>query len=271
MEEAVLAVTVGTLNLASGRGRHGVPLDRRALGAALGPLADLPVDVLCLQEVDVGQPRSHHLDQARVAAQAIGATSWRFAPTLAGTPSPWRTWTRAIPQLLGDGIQAGVPPLFGNALLSRSVVRRWHVLGLTGSRARLPVRAPDPRYGSESWWWIPDEPRVAIAAELDGVTVVSAHLSFWPPAALRQLLRLQSWLRSLPAPVVVAGDLNLPGAVPTAVLRGHRLVRSPTYPAAGPRVQLDHVIGLGGLGALSSGVRRLDVGDHLAAWARLAL
>lgn len=265
-----MTVTVATLNLASGRGTQGIPLDGASLSAALVPLSDLCVDVLCVQEVDVGQPRSHHLHQGKVAAQVTGSTSWRFAPTLVGTPSPWPTWTQAVPALLTAGTEC-VAPLFGNALLSRHAVRRWHVLRLRGSPARLPVRAPDPREGGQRWWWVPDEPRVAIAAELDGVTVVGTHLSFWPPAACRQLRRLRKWAATLPAPVVVAGDLNLPGTLPAALLGGRRLVQHLTYPAGAPRLQLDHIVGVGRLAVSSAGVMRLDVGDHLAVWVALAL
>lgn len=264
-----MTFTVATLNLASGRGVDGAPLDGPHLRDALAPLADPAVDVLCLQEVDVGQSRSHRVHQALAAAEATGLPHWRFVPTLQGTPGPWRTWTRTDPVLMAE--TTVVRPLFGNVLLTRHPVRRWHVLGLGGSRARLPVQGPDSRRGGQRWWWVPDEPRVAIAAELDDLTVVGTHLSFWPPAACRQLLRLRVGIAALPAPVVVAGDLNLPGPLPAAMLGGDRLLRHATYPASGPRLQLDHIVDLGRLSATSAGVKRLDVGDHLTAWATLRI
>jgi endonuclease/exonuclease/phosphatase family metal-dependent hydrolase len=136
---------------------------------------------------------------------------------------------------------------------------------LGAGRARLPLRAPDPRTGAVRLWWFPDEPRVAVAAELDGVTVVATHLSFAPHTAVRQLLRLRRWARSLPGPVVVAGDLNLPGRVPSRLLGGRPLVVARTFPAAGPRAQLDHLVAVGdGLCATDAAARVLTVGDHRA-------
>lgn len=204
------------------------------------------------------------MHQAAEAALALRAVDWRFAPTVSGTPSPWRTTEPVAPSLLDAG--AAVPGLlFGIALLSRLPVRAWHVLGLGTSRGRLPMRAPGPG-GEPRWWWVPDEPRLAVAAELDAGTVVTAHLSFWPPAAIRQLRRIRSWMHTLPAPVVLAGDLNLPGPVPARVLGGDALLRARTYPREQPRVQLDHVLAAGGpVSAVASTVHALPVGDHRAA------
>jgi endonuclease/exonuclease/phosphatase family metal-dependent hydrolase len=147
-------------------------------------------------------------------------------------------------------------------------VRRWSVLGLGSGRARLPLRAPDPRTGRPQLWWIPDEPRAAVAAELDGLTVVATHLSFSPPTAVRQLRRLRAWLAQLPGPVVLAGDLNLPGGLPARLRGGRAAVRTPTYPADRPRLQLDHLL-LHGLRAEDAEARALPVGDHLLLTARV--
>jgi endonuclease/exonuclease/phosphatase family metal-dependent hydrolase len=253
------AVRVDTLNLAAGRGASGVPLSVADLAAAV---TELDADVLALQEVDAGQPRSHRADQAAVVAEAVGAVDWRAAATLAGTPAPVRTWRPLAPPLLRGPGPAPAEPYFGIALLSRLPVRRWSALGLGTGRACLPIRAPDPRTGRPRLWWIPDEPRAAVAAELDGLTVVATHLSFFPPTAIRQLRRLRTWLAELPGPIVVAGDLNLPGRLPGRLLGARPAVRTPTYPAARPRVQLDHLL-LRGLQARDAGARALAVGDHL--------
>jgi endonuclease/exonuclease/phosphatase family metal-dependent hydrolase len=142
------------------------------------------------------------------------------------------------------------------------------VLDLGAGRARLPLRAPDPRTGELRIWWIPDEPRAALAAELDGLTVVATHLSFAPVTAMLQLRRLRAWLTTLPAPVLVAGDLNLPGTLPARLLGAESLARAATYPAARPRFQLDHLLGRG-LRADDVRARALPVGDHRALTARL--
>jgi endonuclease/exonuclease/phosphatase family metal-dependent hydrolase len=257
------ALRVGTLNLASGRGPDGRVLDALRLAAAV---AGLDVDVLAVQEVDAGQPRSAGTDQAAVLADALGAADWRAAATLTGTPSPFRgTWTAADPDDLRGPGDAVTAPAYGVALLSRRPVHRWAALGLGTGRARLPVRAPDPGTGRPRTWWVPDEPRVAVAACLDGLTVVATHLSFSPPTAVRQLRRLRRWAASLPGPVVLAGDLNLPGGVPARLLGAARLVTGPSFPAHAPRLQLDHVLALGGaVTGSDAAARALAVGDHRA-------
>jgi endonuclease/exonuclease/phosphatase family metal-dependent hydrolase len=252
-------VRVGTLNLASGRSSSGRSLDAAALRAAL---ADVDVDHLAVQEVDVGQPRSHAVDQPAEVAAALGAVDWRFAAAVAGTPDPFRSWTPLDPPALrGPGEQL-LGPHYGIALASRLPVRRWSVRSLGAGRAKLPLQAPDPRTGRLRWWWFPDEPRLAIAAELDTCTVVATHLSFAPHTAVRQLVRLRRWAATLPGPVLLAGDLNLVGPVPARVFGARRLVRAPSYPAAAPRVQFDHVLAPASLDAQRPVVRQLAIGDH---------
>ncbi|MGY1642872.1 endonuclease/exonuclease/phosphatase family protein [Geodermatophilus sp. SYSU D00703] len=255
------AVRIGTANIASGRSSAGAVLTPAELRAAVG---GLDVDVLAVQEVDAGQPRSHRTDQAAVLAEGLGAAHWRSAVTLTGTPDPFRTWAAAEPAVRGPHPD-GAGPVYGIALVSRLPVLDWSVLGLGTGRARLPVQGPDPRVGGRRWWWVPDEPRIALAARLAHLTVVTTHLSFAPHTAVRQLLRLRRWAAGLPGPVVVAGDLNLPGSVPARLLRATPLVRAPSFPADEPRVQLDHLLALGnGLRARDGGTRVLPVGDHRA-------
>jgi endonuclease/exonuclease/phosphatase family metal-dependent hydrolase len=250
------AVRIGTANIASGRSPAGAVLAPAELRAAVG---GLDVDVLAVQEVDAGQPRSHRTDQAAVLAEALDAAYWRGAVTLTGTPDPFRTWTPAEPAVRGPHPDTAAPA-YGIALVSRLPVLEWSVLGLGTGRARLPVRGPDGRR-----WWVPDEPRIALAARLAHVTVVTTHLSFAPHTAVRQLLQLRRWVAGLPGPVVVAGDLNLPGSVPARLLRATPLVRAPSFPAVEPRLQLDHVLALGdGLRARDGRTRVLPVGDHRA-------
>jgi endonuclease/exonuclease/phosphatase family metal-dependent hydrolase len=247
------------LNLASGRDAGGRSVDPSALRAAL---AGVDADVLAVQEVDVGQPRSHSVDQPAEVAAALRATDWRFAAAVAGTPDPFRSWTPVDPPvLLGPG-EPLTGPHYGIALVSRLPVRRWSVLALGAGRAKLPLQAPDPRTGRTRWWWFPDEPRLAIAAELDGCTVVGTHLSFAPHTALRQLVRLRRWTATLPGPVLLAGDLNLVGPLPVPAFRARRLVSEPSYPAAVPRVQFDHVLGPAALRPERPEVRQLAIGDH---------
>ena len=251
---------VGTFNLASGRDAGGRSVDAATLRSAL---AEVEADVLAVQEVDVAQPRSHHVDQAAEVAAALHAVDWRAAAAVAGTPSPFRSWDVVDPPVLrGPDDAAPDAPHYGIALVSRLPVRRWSVLPLGAGRARLPLQAPDPRTGANRWWWFPDEPRLAIAAELDGCTVIGTHLSFAPHTAARQLLRLRRWAATLPGPVLVAGDLNLVGPLPARVFGAQRLVSGPSYPAGAPRVQFDHLLGPATLVPHRPQVRRLAIGDH---------
>lgn len=250
---------IGTLNLASGRDGGGRSIDAAALRAAA---AEVDADVLALQEVDACQPRSHLVDQPAEVAAALGAPDWRFAAAVAGTPDPFRSWAPVDPPVLRGPGEPPARPHYGIALVSRAPVRRWSVLALGAGRSKLPLQAPDPRTGQNRWWWFPDEPRLAIAAELEHCTVVSTHLSFAPHTALRQLVRLRRWCARLPGPVVLAGDLNLAGPVPARVFGATRLVSGPTYPAAAPRLQFDHLLGPDGLDPQRPEVRRLAFGDH---------
>jgi endonuclease/exonuclease/phosphatase family metal-dependent hydrolase len=263
-------VRVATVNLASGRDVTGESLHAGELAAAV---AELDADVVAVQEVDVGQPRSHGVDQPAVVAAALGATDWRYAATILGTPAPdpVRSWMPIEPVVLRSPDGAARGPRYGVALFSRVPVRRWHVLGLAAGRARLPLRGPDPASGQDRTWWFPDEPRAAIAAELDGLTVIGTHLSFAPHTATRQLRRLQVWSSQFPAPVLVAGDLNLPGPLPAIITGGQRMFCGPTFPAPEPRLQLDHLLSLNGLTGTDQDARWLAVGDHCAISATIAV
>jgi endonuclease/exonuclease/phosphatase family metal-dependent hydrolase len=250
-------VRLATLNLLFGLSLDDMRVDRDRLAAAV---ASLDADVLGLQEVDRDQPRSGGLDLTAVAAEALGAVAHRFEPALLGTPGGiWRPTT---------GGADGAPdrgPAYGVGLVSRVPVESWHVVRLPAA----PVRSPVPLPGTRRVVWLKDEPRVGLAAVLvtpsGPMTVATTHLSFVPGWGLVQLRRLVRELRRLPGPRVLLGDLNLPGPVPAWTSRWRPLVRGRTFPAPGPRLQLDHVLADGPLPGPASGeVRRLAVSDHLA-------
>jgi endonuclease/exonuclease/phosphatase family metal-dependent hydrolase len=272
-------VRVATFNLWSGRpAPTGGPLvrpgtDPAALARSAAALADLGVDVLAVQEVDVGQPRSQHVDQLAMVAEAFGATAWRFVPTLLGAPGPARGWERAAQGAAAERRVAD-GPAYGIGLVSRRPVLAWRVRELGTSRARLPV-ALEGRGRLPRVVFVPDEPRIAVAAVVDGplgpVSVLSTHLSFAPVAAWRQLRSLVRWAASLPGPRVLAGDLNLPGPLPARLTGWSALARAVTYPSPAPRVQLDHLLTDVGGDVLDPAARtvRLEVSDHLALLADL--
>ena len=57
----------------------------------------LHADVLALQEVDRGQPRSHGADLAAIAADAMGAVEHRFVATMTGAPPAWSAASTRLP------------------------------------------------------------------------------------------------------------------------------------------------------------------------------
>jgi endonuclease/exonuclease/phosphatase family metal-dependent hydrolase len=148
------------------------------------------------------------------------------------------------------------------ALISRLEVKRWHVLRLRAAPVRSPVMVPG---GRGRFLLLRDEPRVVLAADLGGITVATTHLSFVPGYNVIQLRRAAAWLRTLPAPVILAGDLNVPGSLATWASGGRSLARAKTYPADRPVFQVDHVLAWGPAGlAKAVETRRMALSDHLA-------
>jgi endonuclease/exonuclease/phosphatase family metal-dependent hydrolase len=260
---------VATANSASGRDQlTGQPA--RTWAAAV---AELDVDVLAVQEVDHLLERSGRADQTAEinAACARGGPAWsaRFAPAVTGTPGSSRTMRPASATTAGE-------PSYGVALLSRHPVREWHELRLAPSRVRLPVLLPPA--APRRFLWAPDEQRVALAAEVAApggdVTVVCTHLSFAPLRAVAQLREIVRWTRALPRPLVLLGDLNLPGRVPARLTGWSPVLRAPTYPAWRPRVQLDHVLvdaGTGDVRVVEATTLPVGGSDHRALRAELAV
>jgi endonuclease/exonuclease/phosphatase family metal-dependent hydrolase len=222
---------LATFNLLNGRSvSDGRVVEQRLIDA----VRLLEADVLALQEVDRDQSRSGHLDLTAIAAEAAGAVDSRFLPTLVGTPGfDWQVPDPTQP----DG------PHYGIGLVSRRPVERWVPIDLGASPTRLPLVVETPQ---RRVLLVRDEPRVALAAVLaPGAavrTVVATHLSFAPGWNLAQLRRLRRAVAPLPGPLVVLGDLNLPGWAVARLPAWRSLARTPTYPADEPRVQLDHIL-----------------------------
>ena len=219
--------------------------------------ASLGADVLGLQEVDRGQSRSAGVDQTEAVARGMGAAAWRFEPAIVGEPGGvWRPATDT---------DSADEPGYGVGLVSRWPVREWHVVHLPPARGRSPVYVP----GRHTFILLPDEPRAAVAALVEGpagpLWVANCHLSFVPGWNAVQLRRLTRELAGLGHSCVLLGDLNLPGTIPGRVARWRTLARAKTFPADEPKLQIDHALGRGPLppvGAVDS--RRLPLSDHRA-------
>ena len=255
--DSVGPVRLATVNLLGGRSVAHGRVEEDELRAAA---AALDADVVVLQEVDQGQPRSHHVDQTAVVAAALGAGSWRFLPTLHGTPG--EGWTAAD----GDGSGGQPPgPAYGIGLVSRHPVTSWAVRRFMPAPVGLPLLVP-----GQGLMHVDDEPRAALAARVETavgpLTVIGTHLSFVPGWNVAQLRELVRWARTMPAPRVLMGDLNLPGRVVGVSTRWARAARVATYPSWNPRVQFDHVLLEPGTGLSVTATHRLrmPVSDHCA-------
>ncbi|MFU8874231.1 endonuclease/exonuclease/phosphatase family protein [Micromonospora sp. SL4-19] len=224
---------LATFNLLHGRSLTDGLVDPDRLAAAV---TALDADILALQEVDRDQSRSGNLDLTAIAARALDAPEHRFAAAVVGTPG------EQFRPLTHDDDGHG-EPCYGIGLVSRHPVRSWQVTRLRPAPVRSPVYVPGPGGGLVL---LRDEPRVVLAAVLDTpygpVTVAATHLSFVPGWNILQLRRIVRALRTLPAPRILLGDLNLPAGPAALLSRWRPLGRRPTYPAGQPRVQLDHIL-----------------------------
>ncbi|HEX2073604.1 MAG TPA: endonuclease/exonuclease/phosphatase family protein [Geodermatophilus sp.] len=245
---------IATFNILHGRS----PADGRVdVERLAGAVKTLDADVLGLQEVDRDQPRSLGADLTAVAAEAMGAVDSQFVAALAGTPGG--TWMAATGQEQPGSASYGI------ALLSRYPVVSWRVVRLPALRTRVPVWFRGARRPAI----VGDEPRVAVAAVLDGpygqFTVANTHLSFVPGWNVLQLRRLMSSLDGTREPLVVMGDLNMepPQAARVSGLRS--LAAGLTFPVEEPCRQLDHVLARGDLHASGPAEAvRLPLSDHRA-------
>ncbi|WP_147918790.1 endonuclease/exonuclease/phosphatase family protein [Ruania zhangjianzhongii] len=231
-----------TLNLQHGvLGATGTVATADELAGTLASARAEAPDVVALQEVDRGQPRSGDIDQARTVADALGLPHLRFAAAIEGDVRA----ARRAPARSGE--HQG--PAYGVAIASRYPVLAWFV-------RPLPVPARD-------------EPRVLLAAVLAAphgpLTVACTHLSTLPGVALAQLRRVRASVTRLGAPALLAGDLNLRPPLVRSVTRGWHRAEALTFPVHSPDRQIDHLLLTPGRGARTLvGARSLPlpVSDH---------
>lgn len=244
---------IATFNILHG---HSVEDGRVDVDRLAEAVKRLDADVLGLQEVDRDQPRSMNADLTAVAAEAMGAVDSQFVAALSGTPGG--TWMAAT----GED-QPGSS--YGIALLSRFPVTSWRVVRLPVLRSRVPAWF----HGERRPKIVSDEPRVAVAAVIDGpagpMTVATTHLSFVPGWNVVQLRRLVRALAGTREPMVLTGDLNLQPAAVTRVSGLRGIASAATFPADVPTRQLDHVLVRGPLAAVGPAEAvRLPLSDHRA-------
>lgn len=196
--------------------------------------ASLVPDLLALQEVDVGVPRSGRTNQAEVVAEATG-----------------------LHASFGKAARVGGIGKYGNALLAREPLCDVEVRPLPKSHRNHEPRAV-----------------ILAEVTFDGttVTVAATHLSIHRPEVHTQLdaavaaLVDRAWGGRRPH--VLVGDLNLlPDEVaPVVEAAGMTLAPTdqPTFPNREPRIRIDHVAVGGGIIVRSVDVVQTDSSDHCA-------
>ncbi len=245
---------LATFNILHGRSPADgqVNLDRFA-----DAIRTIDADILALQEVDRDQPRSHLADLTAVAADAMGATSHRFAAAISGTPGA--TWLAATGRELAGTASYGV------ALLSRFPAESWQVVRLP----RIPVKFPLYLRHARKVITVHEEPRSAVVGAIQtprGVwTVACTHLSFVPGWNRMQLRRLAKDLNGFADPVLLMGDLNMDAPGPSRLTGFRSLAAHPTFPVADSTQQLDHILLRGArVEVTSSTAPELPLSDHRA-------
>ena len=196
---------------------------------------ELDADILAIQEVDYLQPRSANIKTVELIASKCNYRYWAFAPAISGTPgSKWEVSS----EFINSNDNKELNTSYGIGMLSKVAVVKWHRYSLKKSIVGLPLAITSQR--GTRIMYVPDEPRAVIAAELEnGITVISAHLSFVPPVNTLQLRKIKAWASKLPGKKIYIGDLN-------ALLFGTAGLKSinnaKSYPAWGPKVKFDYIL-----------------------------
>ena len=205
-------------------------------------------DVIGVQEVDRGQPRSNHTHQLQDIAIGLELPYWVFAPAVIGTPGEqWESADDSSVHLHSDELSASTSPHYGNGLASRFPLDEIEVMRFKAAPVSLPLAVP-----SEDGWRmlkVADEPRVAIIARvqtpLGPMTIATTHLSFVPGFNVKQLRALSKVIAKRELPSLLFGDFNLIGKLPQLVTGWDSLAHLPTYPVVKPRIQFDHILARG--------------------------
>jgi len=201
-------------------------------------------DVVGLQEIDENQARSGEASQIKELANLSGAKYWGYGRCVIGTPGVrWRKLKRKETPLITNESKVSnyFESSYGIGLISKVPVKKWHLLPLGRSLIGLPLPVASPR--GLRFMYVKDEPRIAIAAELEnGYTVAVTHLSFVPFVNLYQLFRVKRWLGKLPGKHILMGDLNLPANIPVKFSKWRSLNEMATYPTWGAKIQFDYIL-----------------------------
>lgn len=229
----------GRLRIATFNIRHAAPKDSyRGLPDRLAEsCAALEADVLALQEVDVGVPRSQRADLARAVAEACGMT-YHFAKAR----------------------KHNYRGQYGNALLVRGEIADVEVITLTGDHrhsVRLGPLAIKPFRELRN--------AITATATLAGrrLSVTTGHFATEPAVRRDQLSRAAQRLVARPEPRILLGDFNIPWPQAAEWLAPYQLQLAEALVADAPRTGIDHVA-VSGLAVQHVETRWLPISDHPA-------
>lgn len=252
---------------------NGLERDEVAEQRYAGAVQTLESDLIALQEVDFNLERSGIENQSSAVAKIMGAAHWGFAPAISGTPGvKWRKLKSDEQLVMTDSNIGQVKELgsYGIAIISKVPVKSWLRLELGRSVIGMPLLIGNEK-GKLAMLYVKDEPRVAIAAVLEnGWTVINTHLSFVPLVNIYQLFKLSRWATSIEreysTKVILLGDFNLPGGIPSKLTSWKRATQSLSYPSWALKISFDYILMRQEHLAESTEVITpdLDISDHRA-------
>jgi endonuclease/exonuclease/phosphatase family metal-dependent hydrolase len=219
-------VRVVSFNILHGqRGDGSGQVDHDLLGRSASSLAP---DLLALQEVDVGVPRSGRVDQAALVAEATG-----------------------LHHAFGKAARVGGIGKYGNALLARKPLHDVEARSLPKAHRNHEPRA----------MVLAEVDGVTVAATHLSIHRPEVHDQL--DAVVAALVE-----RAAGRPCLLVGDLNLlPEEVaPVVEAAGLQLAPTdqPTFPNPQPRIRIDHVAAGGGITFRSVDVVPTPSSDHRA-------
>ena len=213
-EPSARRLRVATYNVHGCVGTDG----QRSEGRIAEVIASMSADIVALQELDLGRPRSAHVDQAALIATQLG-WKYHFHPAMRSGEEQ-----------------------YGNAIVSRVPIA-------LKCAAELPGAAP--------WYCREQRSAIWMLAETDlgPVHIITSHfgLGYSERGLQAKLLVGPAWLGSVPAdePAILLGDFN---SVRTS--RAYRLIRAHlrdvrtlvrpsrafrTFPTRLPSLAVDHI------------------------------
>lgn len=207
-------------------------------------------DFICLQEVDYQQPRSDFLNQTKIIAKTSGLKNWAFLPAIFGTPG--EKWKKVINLeqsiITAENESINTAKSYGIGIATNQPIKKLYAKKLGKSVIGMPLLIPNEKGTGVRFIYVKDEPRVVLIIELEsGVTIATTHLSFVPGVNIYQLNRISYLLRNIPGKKILAGDLNLPGNLPSKLSGFRSLATAATYPSWKEKIQFDYIMAKKGL------------------------